>query len=282
MNASVKFTVFSKSWTQSLPEMGRRLRALGFDGVELPIRPGFQVEPHAIARDLPLAVRILGDCGLRVGSVAAPTDVRTIEACANAGVPIIRTLVKVPHDGRYMDTMEKTLHEFNHLLPYLAQTGVKIGIQNHCHREVSSVMGIHYLVRRFDPKLVAAVLDVGHCGLAGETADLALDILWPYLCLVNFKNAFWKRIENPNSAVAEFDCHWTTGRDGMGHWPSFVAELNRRQYIGDICLSAEYSDAPRVEQLVADDLQFARALFLADAGVASAGTASQTSMNING
>ena len=42
----VSFSVFTKPWkTQPLVEVGELVKRLGFDGIELPVRPGFQVEP---------------------------------------------------------------------------------------------------------------------------------------------------------------------------------------------------------------------------------------------
>jgi hypothetical protein len=40
-----------------------------------------------------------------------------------------------------------------------------------------------------------------------------------------------------------------------------AAELKRRTYQGVICLTAEYSDEPAVNRLIAKDLLFAQALF---------------------
>ena len=38
-------------------------------------------------------------------------------------------------------------------------------------------------------------------------------------------------------------------------------ELKKRNYVGDICLSAEYSDEEKVNEYIADDLTFAKELF---------------------
>jgi hypothetical protein len=40
-----------------------------------------------------------------------------------------------------------------------------------------------------------------------------------------------------------------------------AAELKRRNYTGVICLTAEYSDEPAVNRLIAEDLAYAKALF---------------------
>jgi len=97
----IKFTVFTKPWKMGLPELGQYVHGLGFDGVELPVRPGYQVEPEQVRRDLPRAAKILSDFGVRISTVAGPTDEATMEACAEAGVPIIRICVGAPVDHNF-------------------------------------------------------------------------------------------------------------------------------------------------------------------------------------
>ena len=48
-------TVFTKPWTEDLGAMADKLAALGVDGVELAVRPGYQVVPETVSRDLPRA-----------------------------------------------------------------------------------------------------------------------------------------------------------------------------------------------------------------------------------
>ena len=51
-----KLALFVKPWRAlDLPQLARHVRKLGFDLIELPVRPGFPVEPKHIERDLPAA-----------------------------------------------------------------------------------------------------------------------------------------------------------------------------------------------------------------------------------
>ena len=63
--ADVTFTVFTKPWKTPLHALGAFLKKLGFDGIELPVRPGFQVEPEQVARKLPEAAPRLPAPGSR-------------------------------------------------------------------------------------------------------------------------------------------------------------------------------------------------------------------------
>ena len=48
MALDISYTVFTKPWpSKSLSELGAFVKGLGFDGVELPVRPKFQVEPES-------------------------------------------------------------------------------------------------------------------------------------------------------------------------------------------------------------------------------------------
>ena len=56
--AKIKYSVFTKPWKElTVPELGKLVHELGFDGIEFPVRPGYQVEPENILRDLAPAAR---------------------------------------------------------------------------------------------------------------------------------------------------------------------------------------------------------------------------------
>lgn len=263
MNESrIEFSVFTKPWKMpmSLPELGRFVKGLGFDGIELPVRPGYQVEPENVA-DLPEAAKQLADCGVKICSIAGPTDEATIAACGQAGVPIIRICVSIPKDGGYLEAEAQTQRTFDALAPVLEEHGVTIGVQNHCFRCVTSAIGLRHLIEKYDPKHVAAVWDPAHCALDGEDPELAADILWSHLCTVNLKNAYWVRKTGTEAEDVEWGIHWTTGRQGLASWPRVVAELKQRSYSGTVCLCAEFSDHDAVERLTAEDIAYAKSLF---------------------
>ena len=147
------------------------------------------------------------------------------------------------------------------LVPLLGKYGVSIGIQNHTGFQVNNAMGIRHLIEKYDPKHFCAVLDQAHCGLNGEPPEYAIDIVWSHLKVVNLKSVFWQRSNGPDAEVAEWKPYWTSGRHGLAHWPRVVAELKKRNFSGDICLTAEYSDHGRVDDLIAEDIVYARSLF---------------------
>jgi len=257
---TITFSVFTKPWKMPLPELGEHVAGLGFDAIELPVRPGYQVEPENVARGLPEAARILARSGVRIASAAGPTDEATVLACAEAGVPIIRTMARVGPAG-YLASVAALQAEYTALLPALERTGVVIGVQNHCDRFVTNAVGLRDLLAPFEPRHVAAVWDAAHEALNGMDPDMALEVVWPHLCMVNLKNAFWQRTTGPEAEVATWRHYWTSGRQGLASWPRVIAELRRRGYSGTVCLPAEYTDEEAVDRLIVEDLAFAQGLF---------------------
>jgi sugar phosphate isomerase/epimerase len=260
--SSITLTVFTKPWKFDLPKLGAHISGLGFNGVELPVRPGYPVTPENMESELANAVKILGDYGLKIASIAGPTDEKTIAACAEAGVPVIRICVGMRQGEGYMEGEARLQREFEALVPLLDKHGVTLGIQNHCgNRDVCNAMGLRHLIEKYDPKHLGAVWDAGHNGLEGEAPEMALDIVWSHLCMVNLKSAYWQRKNISDTDVAEWQIVWTTGREGRANWPRVAAELQRRNYTGVVCMTAEYTDEAAVDRLIAEDIAFARSLF---------------------
>lgn len=257
---SATFSVFTKPWKMPLPALGEHVARLGFGAIELPVRPGYQVEPENVGPGLPEAARILARSGVRIASVAGPADEATVMACAEAGVPIIRIMAPIGPDG-YEATVQALQAELTRLIPTLERAGVTIGVQNHSERYVANALGLRALLAPFDSRHVAAVWDAAHEALNGIEPEMALEVIWPHLCLVNLKNAFWQRTNGPEAEVAAWRPYWTAGRHGLASWPRVVAELMRRGYEGPMCLPAEYSDEGAVDRLIGEDLALARRLF---------------------
>jgi len=224
----------------TLAQLGEFVSGLGFDGVEFPVRPGYQVEPENV-KDLPRAAKVLGEFGVKILSVAGPTDEATIAACAEAGVPVIRVMAGINKGESYLEAESRYRRTYDGLVPLLERYGVQLGVQNHFGRFVANAIGLRRLVEPYDPRNIGIVWDAAHEALNGNDLDLALDV--------------------PEAEVAAWRVTWTAGCHGQASWPVVVDELKARGYEGTICLPAEYSDEDSVERLIAQDIAFVRALF---------------------
>ena len=266
MSAVPSFAVFVKPWKpMSIVEVGRHVRALGFDLIELPVRPGFACQPETIERDLPQAVRILDDLGVRIlnVTVALPlNDERLYAAAAEAGIHLNRVMF-----GRnglpYWEAEAQARRQLDAALPLCERYNFKLGIQNHYGNSVPiNSMGLYNLVKDYDPRYVGAIWDPAHNALQGEDADTGLDIVASHLCVINLKNAYWQRVNGPEAEVAEWKVYWTSGRHGRASWPAVAEKVKAMGYTGAICFSAEYTVEEDVDRLIVEDLAFARSVFV--------------------
>lgn len=257
----ITFTVFTKPWKDPLPALAALVGRLGFDGVELPVRPGYQVMPEHVATGLSQAVHIFADQGLTITSIAGPTDETTLASCAELKIPLIRVCLDIPSDVSYLAYEAHLQRKFDTLVPLLEKYGVMLGIQNHSGRYVANAMGLRHLIEKYDRRYIGAVLDPSHCALNGEIPALALDIIWSHLCMVNLKNVCWQRTNGPEAEVATYERYWTSGRQGLVPWRVVAEELKLRNYHGSVCLTAEYSDTASVDRLIAEDITYAKSLF---------------------
>ncbi|MCM8760392.1 MAG: sugar phosphate isomerase/epimerase [Candidatus Omnitrophica bacterium] len=259
----IQFTVFTKPWKIPAKELARYVKHLGFNGVELPVRDGYEVTPENVEKKLPEVVKIFADNGLTVPSIAPfpPVQEKVIASCGNANVKIIRMCVEISPEIGYMKTMKQLWKEFDELVPVLERYNVSIGIQNHCDLFIPHALGIRYLIERYSPKHFCAVWDPMHCALNGEDPRLAVDILWDYLGMVNLKNAYWRRTTGTEAEYVQWKYYLTSGRQGLASWPLVAQVLKERNYKGIICLTAEYTDERSVDRLIKEDIEFAKSLF---------------------
>ena len=126
------WSVFTKPWkTQSMHELGQLVSGLGFDGIEFPLRAGFQAEPQNAERDLPRLASILAEYGVKITSVASDTTESVFAACQAAGVPMIRIMAPADPSVSWMQAMDQKKRELERLLPFCQKYSVQVGVQQH-------------------------------------------------------------------------------------------------------------------------------------------------------
>jgi sugar phosphate isomerase/epimerase len=258
----VLFSVFTKPWQkQPLTDVCALVHDMGFDAVELTVRPGYQVTPETMTKGLPEAVKIFADNGVRITSLAVEPDERTIAAAAENNVRLLRENARSTKEG-YLATEAKMQREYDALVPLLDKYKVTLGVQNHSGPFVANnASGLRALIGKYDPKHVGAVLDFGHCALQGENPENAVDIIWSRLVMVNFKNAIWRATTPPDAEYQKWISNWVAGNKGLANWPLAMSILKKRGYKGVITLTAEYTDKQAVDELVRGDCHWARAVW---------------------
>ncbi len=257
------WVLFTKPWPAlDGAALGSLVSSLGFGGIELPVRDGFQVEPASVSALTPFRT-VLADSGIDIRSVAGEPTRQIIEACGEAGIGLVRIMAEIGPDG-YAAGESRLRRLLDDVLPVLEEFDVAIGIQPHHGRYISTAAGLRRVIDDYPPERVVAVWDAAHNALSGEDVDLSLEQLARQLGLVNLKDARYDcTAEAPGAARHGISRpRFVPGGEGMADWDATFSELERLGYRGDVCLTAQYDDLQRpIAEVVGDDLRRAREAF---------------------
>lgn len=263
-NNSPTWAVFTKPWGD-LPAttLAPMLADLGFTGVELPVRPGFEVTPANAATELPRVVAILAESGLATISVAADPSEEILAGCAAAGVDLVRVMAPVT-DHDWTSSLTRMREQLASWVEWAAPYGVRIGVQPHHGAWVSTVLGVQTLAEGFGPEQVGIVWDAAHDALAGEDPVTTLTLSGDRLMLVNLKNArYLPRDSSPHNSGPP-KTWFGPGSEGLADWPAVIGHLRTTGWDGAICLTAQYNAAQGPDdhaRMVGADLAWAQQLW---------------------
>jgi sugar phosphate isomerase/epimerase len=260
---TVRWSVFTKPWPHlPISELADLVAGMGFDAIEFPLRPGFQIDLDDLPRSAVRASSALADAGLTIASVASTPTERVFGACADLGIPVIRIMAPVAAAGyaasdaelrRYLDT----------LVPSCERFGVRVGIQPHIDDYIADSLELANLLTDYDPAHIGAVWDSAHDALARKPPAHTLPALWSHLAVVNFKNACYEADGRRPDGSRIWKTSFVAGADGLGDWSQAADTLVAGGFSGNICMAAEFTDETDLEHKVARDFAYLQSLLAA-------------------
>ena len=254
------YSVFTKPWRMLSPEaLADLVSEMGYNGVEFPLRDGYQAQPSDALESLPALSGVFASRGLKIYSVASSLDEYIFEACALSGVPVIRIMAGYGSEG-YLQGERRTREVLWNAQPLCEKYGVRVGVQQHCGKMVNNSMELRHLLEGLDKRFIGAVWDAAHSALAGENPEQGLEILQEYLLMVNFKSAYYKKDTRSGGEWDIYRPYFATGGECQFPWAHAAAYLRKSGYSGVICMPAEYTDESNLEEKTAADLVFLKKL----------------------
>jgi sugar phosphate isomerase/epimerase len=274
----MQFVMFSKM-LQEFPvaEAAQRIKNLGFDGVDLTVRPGGHVTPERVTQDLPQAVKAIRDLGLAVPMISTAItkagDPSTDAVLASAAHQEIR-LLKLGYwnapRGKLVESIDRARRDLDGLERLAETFHLTLCIHNHsgpgyvnCQPAV-----VWTLLRDRNPNHVAAYFDPGHAAVEGGFGGWrqSLELLAPVLRLVAVKDFSWKA--DPGTPKPVWQTQQVPLHDGLVAWPEVFAFLAKIDFLGPISLHSEYKGPHSWRELstqelidqTAADLAFVKAL----------------------
>lgn len=226
-------------------EMGEVLAQIGFDGADMPVRPGGQIEPSEVKTGLPLAVKTLHKYGVEipmiVTAITDPADnhvIDTLQAAADSGIKYYRLGWLKYEESK---SIQQNLDDHRKTFEKLAELNEKLGIhgdyQNHSGTSVGSpVWDIYELMKNVNPQYMGVQYDIRHAVTEGGYSwPLGMKRVAPWIKTIDIKDFVWRK--NP-------DGKWKHSNvplgEGMVNFDEFLAAYAKLKVEAPISIHYEY------------------------------------------
>jgi sugar phosphate isomerase/epimerase len=229
-----------------MPALAAFCKAVGVDGADLAVRPGYPVHPGNAAKELPAAARLFRDEGVEIGLISAPTDLSDpaalaagslFEAAARAGVPA----VKIGY-FTYRSPFDEALAHARTMLSGFARLAERTGVRACYHTHSGPYLGnnaaaLRLLLRDLDPHHVGAFVDTGHTAINGGPPAMELDTVRQWLSLLAIKDMAWEQ------RGKAWSYRVVPAGQGIVRWDDFGRAVRQVSFRGTVSLHGEYEAA---------------------------------------
>ncbi len=258
----MELVMFSKHlWPMPVREAGEAARGLGFEGLDLTVRPGGHVEPAEVESALPSAVAALAACGMTLPMITTGLtsceDEHAEAVVATAARCGVRRLKlgywRYSGFGNLHDQLSAARRQLDGLEALARRHDVRVCVHTHSDRFLSATAaGMLALLQGRDPRWVGAYLDPGHLTLEGAESGWmqAIDLLQGYLAMVAVKSLAPFR----DAASGRWVYKMAPLADGMVRWPEVFACLHTLGWNDVLSLHSEYQGAHSWRDLCTEEL----------------------------
>lgn len=225
-------------------DLGRRVKAAGFDGVDLTVRPGGHVQPERAVEDLAQAIQTIRSEGAEVcmltTSLTSAEDVTAAPIFSAAARMGVRFIKPGYYPYRFVDLrseLEGVRSELEGLVRLAAHYHVKLGFHNHPGYVGAPIWDIAGILERMDPNSLGYYFDLRHAVAEGGASawKMAAKLVAPRLMMVAVKDFYWERTQG--KGWRQKNCPLG---EGMVDWPAYTRMLAEAAYRGPISLHLEY------------------------------------------
>ena len=184
-------------------DMADATAEMGFDGVDLTVRPGGHVLPERAEDDLPKAVEAIKRAGMspkmlvsRLTSVDDKDGIQSLKTAAKLGFTHYRTGNFRPRKGTsFLENLEFCQNELDGLEAFNREQGLHGAYQNHAGKAIGSyVMDLAHLLDDRDPRWMGCQYDIRHASVDGGSSwSIGLSYLQSHIRTMPIKDFTWKK-----------------------------------------------------------------------------------------
>lgn len=246
----MKIVINSKFFNQYSPEkLGEKAIELGFDGIDICIRPGHPINENNVTNSLPKAAKIWRKQGLVCPLATAPvsmTDPSTIEverfyaACSEAGIPRLKIGFWKFHGKKdYWQILADARIKLEKFALLTEKFGVQTCYQIHSGPCIgSNCAGLMHLIHGFNPTQIGAYPDLGHLVLDGEDWEMGLSMMGNYLSVIGIKDAIY--VQQSKGKIPNFQPCFVKMGEGCIDWLRCFELLKKIGFDGPLTVHTEY------------------------------------------
>lgn len=258
-------------------EMAKTAKELGFDGVDLTVRPKGHVLPENVERDLPKATEALKEVGFQPNLFTSkltdannPLNQKVLETASNLGYQYYRTgYLKYASDSSIPQSMNDYHKELKKLAKLNRKLGLTGGYQNHAGKNYvgAAIWDSHQILEGIATNQMGLQYDIRHATVVGGTNwETAFRLVKDKINSLVVKDFLWKQIDGKWKPV-----HVPMG-EGMVDFKRFFQLVKEYKINVPFSLHVEYDlggaekgkseiSIPKEEVLgkIEKDLQFLRA-----------------------
>lgn len=240
--SSYEFCTFTKPLQHlSYDDMAKKIAAIGFDGIEAPVRPGGHVLPENVEEELPKMVEALKANGLNLtvltSGINEVSDEQRTEAvlrtAADLGVKRYRmSYYKYDLDKPIRPQLDEFRPKLKDLIELSSELGIKPIYQNHSGKNYfgAPMWDLGEVFGEYDPSEVGVAFDIGHATVEGAKAwPLDFAMIEPYIDTVYIKEPTW----------TDNKLGWGPLGEGVVD-KGFYGVLKKSSFDGPISLHVEY------------------------------------------
>jgi sugar phosphate isomerase/epimerase len=276
----MKILAFTKSFQHwPIPEVCRRFKEIGLDGLDLTVRKGGHIQPQDVAEQLPLAAKAALEAGLEIGMLTTgitEPDAEAEKLLATASKLGIHKIKLGYYRYKPFGTLVKQLDEIRRQLAAVAKLAAKYDVlpcvHTHCNDFIPSHgTQLYLLLKDLAPGQVGAYADMLHMSLegGGDGWRQGLDLVAPWLAVVAVKNYDYQQKERDKRGQMRWRHLVVPVADGISPIPEFVTCLRKLGYDGMYSMHSEYEGSGSFRNMNAEeclkqtavDLKYFKSLF---------------------
>jgi len=241
----LKINIFSKHLQfLDYTEMAKAAADIGFDGVDLTVRPKGHVLPENVEKDLPRAIEAIGDAGFQplmmttaVDDAADPVDQKLLQTAAQYGIKYYRmNWFRYPPDI----TIPEALTGFQKQLKALGELNSDLGLvgcyQNHAGTLVGASMHeLYEIIKHSKRQSMGIQYDIRHATVeGGKSWETGLRLVQPRIRTIVLKDFRWEQKNGVWDAIN------TPMGEGMVDFKKYFGLLKKYQINVPVSLHFEY------------------------------------------